>query len=190
MKKVILVDGNNLMFRAYFAPAYQGNLMKNSKGLDTNALYGIANMINKIVLEEKPEYMAVCFDVGKTFRHEEYKDYKAGRKATPDELKVQMPLAKDMLDAMGIKHLGMEGYEADDIVGTLSKRANEDPEWNATLITSDHDYLQLITDQVEVKLLQTKGYTRYNPNNFMEEYGIEPIRVIDLKALMLSLIHI
>lgn len=184
MKKIVLIDGNNLMFRAYYATAYTGNLMKNSKGLVTNALYGFTNMINKIISEENPEYMAVCFDIGKTFRHEEYDEYKAGRSKTPDELKIQMPIAKELLEHMGIVHLEVEGYEADDIVGTLSKRANLDPEWIATLVTSDHDYLQLITDQVEVKLLQTKGFTRYNPTNFFEDYGIEPIRIIDLKALM------
>lgn len=185
MKKIVLIDGNNLMFRAYFATAYTGNLMKNSKGLVTNALYGFTNMINKIIEEEKPEYMAVAFDIGKTFRHEEYQDYKAGRNATPDELKVQMPIARDLLDAMGIKYLTAAGYEADDIVGTLSRIANVDPEWEALLVTSDHDYLQLINNQVTVKLLKPKGeYTKYNPINFKEEYGIDPIRVIDLKALM------
>ena len=184
MKKIVLIDGNNLMFRAYYATAYTGNLMKNSKGLVTNALYGFTNMINKIIEEEKPEYMAVAFDIGKSFRHEEYKEYKAGRNSTPDELKIQMPIAKTLLEHMGIMHLSVENYEADDIVGTLCKRANEDPEWDALLVTSDHDYLQLITDQVEVKLLKPKGFTKYKPTNFKEEYGIDPIKVIDLKALM------
>ena len=184
MKKIVLIDGNNLMFRSYYATAYTGNLMKNSKGLVTNALYGFTNMINKIIEEEKPEYMAVAFDIGKSLRHEEYKEYKAGRSATPDELKIQMPIAKTLLEHMGIMHLSVEGYEADDIVGTLCKRANIDPEWDALLVTSDHDYIQLITDQVEVKLLKPKGFTKYNPVNFKEEYGIDPIKVIDLKALM------
>ena len=184
MKRIVLIDGNNLMFRSYYATAYTGNLMKNSKGLVTNALFGFTNMINKIIEEEKPEYIAVAFDIGKSFRHEEYKEYKAGRSATPDELKVQMPIAKTLLEHMGILHLSVEGYEADDIVGTLCKRANEDPEWDALLVTSDHDYLQLITDQVEVKLLKPKGFTKYKPDNFKEEYGIDPIKVIDLKALM------
>ena len=172
------------MFRSYYATAYSGNLMKNSKGVVTNALYGFATMINKIIKEEKPEYMLVAFDIGKTFRHREYADYKAGRAKTPDELKSQMPLARTMLDHMGIKNIGIEDYEADDIIGTLAKRADEDPKWDATVITSDHDYLQLISDVVEVKLLKSKDFTRYNPNNFKEEYGIEPIKVIDLKALM------
>ena len=110
MNKIVLVDGNNLMFRSYFATAYTGNLMKNSKGQVTNALYGFANMINKILKEEEPSYMAVAFDIGKTFRHEEYDDYKAGRAKTPDELKSQMPLSRELLECMGIKHLELEGY--------------------------------------------------------------------------------
>ncbi len=184
MKKIVLVDGNNLMFRAYFATAYSGNLMKNSKGLPTNALYGFVNMINKIIQEENPEYFAVAFDIGKTFRHEEYGDYKAGRAKTPDELKTQLSYAPTLLEKMGIRHLELEGYEADDIIGTLSRMANEDPEWDALLVTSDHDYLQLITDVVNVKLLQTKGFIKYNPKNFFEDYGIIPPRVVDLKAIM------
>lgn len=184
MNKIVLVDGNNLMFRSYFATAYTGNLMKNSKGQVTNALYGFANMINKILKEEEPSYMAVAFDIGKTFRHEVYKDYKAGRQKTPEELKSQMPIAKEMLTAMGIKYLELDGYEADDIIGTLSERANQDPEWDALLVTSDHDYLQLITDVTTVKMLRPKDYIKYTPEVFKEEYGIEPIKVIDLKALM------
>ena len=168
MKKIVLVDGNNLMFRSYYATAYTGKIMTNSKGFPTNALYGFVNMINKIISEEKPEYMAVAFDIGKTFRHEEYEDYKAGRAKTPEELKVQMPKSREMLEKMGIKHLELDGYEADDIIGTLSRMANEDPEWDALLVTSDHDYLQLITDVVNIKLLQQKGFTKYNPKTFEE----------------------
>lgn len=184
MKKIVLIDGNNLMFRAYYATAYTGNLMKNSKGIVTNALYGFVNMINKIIDEEKPKYMAVAFDVGKSFRHREYLDYKAGRNETPTELLNQLVMVRELLDKMGIYNINVLDYEADDIIGTLAKRANEDPEWDATIITSDHDYLQLITDIVDVKLLSQKGFKRYNPSTFYEDYGIEPIHVIDLKALM------
>ncbi|MCR4581220.1 MAG: DNA polymerase I [Bacilli bacterium] len=183
-KKIVLIDGNNLMFRAYYATAYTGNLMKNSKGLVTNALYGFTNMINKIINEEKPEYMLVAFDKGKSFRHEEYKDYKAGRAKTPDELKIQMPYARDLLDKMGIKWFEIDNYEADDIVGTICRWADEDADWDALLVTSDHDYLQLISDEVTIKLLRPKDYVKYNPESFKEEYGIDPIKVIDLKALM------
>ena len=183
-KKIVLIDGNNLMFRAYFATAYTGKLMKNSKGLYTNALYGFTNMINKIISEEKPEYLFVAFDKGKSFRHEEYKDYKAGRNKTPDELKMQLPYARDLLDKMGIKWFEIDNYEADDIVGTVCKWADQDDGWDALLVTSDHDYLQLISDEVSIKLLRPKDYIKYNPITFKEEYGIDPIKVIDLKALM------
>ena len=184
MKKIILVDGNNLMFRSYYATAYTGNFMKNSKGDPTNALYGFVSMINKIIEEEKPEYMVVAFDIGKNFRHEKYEQYKAGRIETPEELKVQMPKAKVLLDAMGIKHIEVENYEADDIIGTISKMAYDDKEFDALIVSSDKDLLQLINEEVEVKLLKTKGYIRYNPDSFEADYGIKPIRMIDLKALM------
>ena len=139
MEKVILVDGNNLMFRSYFATAYSGNLMKNSKGEPTNALYGFATMINKIIAEENPKYMAVAFDIGKNFRHEKYKNYKAGRAETPIELLEQMPKARTLLEAMGIKHYEVENYEADDIIGTICEMANKDPMFDATIVSSDKD---------------------------------------------------
>ena len=103
MEKIILVDGNNLLFRSYYATAYSGNFMKNSKGFPTNALYGFINMINKLINEEDAEYMLVAFDKGKTFRHDKYEEYKAGRIAMPDELKMQFPYAKKILDEFGIK---------------------------------------------------------------------------------------
>ena len=183
MKKIILVDGNNLMFRSYYATAYTGSVMKNSKGQATNALYGFVGMINKIIDEENPSYMAVAFDIGKNFRHEKYDAYKAGRRETPDELKSQMPIARKILDAMGIKHYEIEGYEADDIIGTLSKKAFIDPDFIATIISSDRDLLQLINEQVEVKLLKQKGHIRYDLKSFKEDYGIDPINIIDLKGL-------
>ena len=184
MKKIILIDGNNLMFRSYYATAYTGNLMKNSKGFYTNALYGFVNMINKIIEEEKPVYMAVAFDIGKNFRKDLYSEYKDGRNATPEELKMQMPYARKILDAMGIKYYEIENYEADDIIGTLSYRALIDPEYEATIVSSDKDLLQLINEQVEVKLLKSKDYIRYTKDKFIEDYGFSPIRIIDLKALM------
>lgn len=183
MKRVILVDGNNLMFRSYYATAYSGNIMKNSKGFPTNALYGFVSMMNKIINEEKPEYIAVAFDIGKNFRKEKYDFYKEGRSATPDELKSQMPIARDILTAMGIKYLELAPYEADDIIGTLAHMADEDPEVYATIVSSDRDLLQLISPVVDVKLLKQKDYIRYNPETFLLDWGIEPIKIIDLKAL-------
>lgn len=184
MKKIVIIDGTNLMFRSYYATAYTGNIMRSSKGTPTNALYGFVNMINKIIEEEKPKYMAIAFDIGTCFRHDLYKEYKAGRKNTPDELLEQLVLVKKLVDAMGIKRFEVSNYEADDIVGTIAEMANKDPEFDATLVTSDRDYLQLITDVVSVKLLKQKGYIRYNPASFFEEYGIKPESVTDLKGLM------
>lgn len=184
MKKVILVDGNNLLFRSYYATAYTGNIMRNKEGFPTNGLYGFVNMMNKIINEEEPEYISVAFDVGKTFRHDEYEEYKGGRNATPDDLKAQFPVAKEILIAMGIKYIECPGYEADDIIGTLAKMVDENEKFTATIVSSDKDLLQLISDEVEVKLLKTKDYIRMNREVFKETYGIEPIRMIDLKGLM------
>ena len=184
MEKAILVDGNNLLFRSYYATAYTGNFMRNSEGFPTNGLFGFVNMINKIISEEKPTYIAVAFDVGKTFRHEKYSEYKGGRDETPDDLKKQFPVAKKILDAMGIKYLECPGYEADDIIGTLAKMVDIDDDFIATIISSDKDLLQLISNDVEVKLLKQKDFIRMNHDTFVETYGIEPIRMVDLKGLM------
>lgn len=184
MKKVILVDGNNLLFRSYFATAYTGNTMRNSKGFPTNGLYGLVNMLNKIIREEKPEYMLVAFDKGKTFRHEKYLDYKGGRNETPDDLKRQFSVAKKLVPLMGIKCFEIDNYEADDIIGTYSKMALIDPEFETTIVSSDKDLLQLINEETEVKLLKQKDYIRMNEETFIDTYGIKPIRMIDLKGLM------
>ena len=184
MEKIILVDGNNLLFRSYYATAYTGNLMQNSKGFPTNALYGFANMINKIVTEEKPKYMIVAFDKGKTFRHVKYDFYKQGRNETPNELKMQFPKAKEMLGAMGIKYYECDNYEADDIIGTFAKYCDDEEEYIGTIVSSDKDLLQLISSDIDIKLLKQKDYIRYNEQTFFEDYGIEPKKIIDLKALM------
>lgn len=184
MEKVVLVDGNNLLFRSYYATLYTGNIMRNRDGFPTNGLYGFVNMINKIVAEENPKYMMVAFDIGKTFRHEKYKDYKGGRRETPEDLKVQFPIAKKILTAMGIKYLECEGYEADDIIGTISSWCDKDPEYEALIVSSDKDLLQLISDETVVKLLKPKDYIMMDKATFIQTYGFEPIKMIDLKALM------
>lgn len=184
MKKIILVDGNNLLFRSFYATAYQGVIMRNSKGFPTNALYGFINMMNKIIKEENPSYIMVAFDKGKTFRHDKYDDYKAGRAAMPEDLGLQFPKAKEVLDAMGIKHFEIENYEADDIIGTLSKTVDMEDEFIATIVSSDKDLLQLISDEVIVKLLKQSGHIMMDRNEFMETYHVEPIKMIDLKSLM------
>ncbi len=184
MKKIILVDGNNLLFRSFYATAYQGVIMKNSKGFPTNALYGFINMMNKIIKEEAPNYIMVAFDKGKTFRHDKYEDYKAGRQAMPDELRLQFPEAKKVLDTMGIKYFEIDNYEADDIIGTLAKRVDEEDEFVATIVSSDKDLLQLISDEVVVKLLKQNDHIMMDKNEFRNTYQVDPIRMIDLKALM------
>ena len=184
VKKLILIDGNNLMFRSYYATAYSGNMMKNSKGMPTNALFGFVSMINKIINEENPKYIAVAFDIGKNFRKEQYDFYKEGRQQTPDELKAQMPIARKILDAMNIKHFELEPYEADDIIGTIVKMTEEDKDFASVIVSSDKDLLQLISEETEVKLLKQTGFIRYDYKTFVDDYKIEPIRIIDLKALM------
>ena len=184
MKKIVLVDGNNLLFRSFYATAYQGVIMKNSKGFPTNALYGFINMMNKIIKEEEPNYILVAFDKGKTFRHDKYDSYKAGRIEMPDELKLQFPKAKEVLDAFGIKHFEIDNYEADDIIGTLARIVDEDDEFIATIVSSDKDLLQLISDEVVVKLLKQSGHIMMNRDEFMKTYQVEPARMVDLKALM------
>lgn len=184
MEKIILVDGNNLLFRSYYATAYNGNFMKNSKGFPTNALFGFTNMMNKIIEEEKPTYIMVAFDKGKTFRHNKYDFYKQGRIETPNELKLQFPKAKELLNAMGIKYYEIDNYEADDIIGTFAEYCNKDPNFIGTIISSDKDLLQLISNDIDIKLLKQKDYLRYNEDIFSKEYGIKPINIIDLKALM------
>ena len=184
MEKIILVDGNNLLFRSYYATAYTGNFMKNSKGFPTNALFGFTNMMNKIIEEEKPTYIMVAFDKGKTFRHNKYDFYKQGRIETPNELKLQFPKAKELLNAMGIKYYEIDNYEADDIIGTFAEYCNKDPNFIGTIISSDKDLLQLISNDIDIKLLKQKDYLRYNEDIFSKEYGIKPINIIDLKALM------
>ena len=183
MKKILLVDGNNLVFRSYYATAYSGVIMRNSKGFPTNALYGFINMINKIIDEEKPEYMMIAFDKGKTFRHLKYENYKGMRMETPDDLKMQFPLSRKICEVLGIKYLEIDNYEADDIIGTFAKNI-ESMDLDALIISSDKDLLQLITDHIKVKLLKTQGYILMDKKEFYNTYGVEPIKMIDLKALM------
>lgn len=183
-KRAILIDGNNLLFRSYYATAYTGNLMKNSKGLPTNALFSFINMINKIINEENPEYMMIAFDKGHNFRQDMYDSYKDGRIETPSDLKLQFPIAKELCTLLGIKYIEIDNYEADDIIGTFAKMADEDKNYNATIISSDKDLLQLISDEVDVKLLKQKDYIMMNKETFFETYGLEPIKMIDIKSLM------
>ena len=184
MNKIILIDGNNLLFRSYYATAYSGTIMKNSKGFPTNALYGLINMLNKIISDENPTHMMIAFDVGKTFRHTKYEDYKAGRSETPNELKMQFDLSKKVVEAMGIKHYEIENYEADDIIGTFAKYVDNN-NLEGLIVSSDKDLIQLISDKVKMKLLKSNDYIMMDKLKFKEIYGIDdPKKMIDLKSLM------
>ena len=178
----IVIDGNSLMYRAFFALQ---SPMNSRDGTPTGALHGFLGMLLKLV-ERKPSHMAVAFDVhGPTFRHLKYDDYKAGRKPTPDDLKTQMPILKDILREMGIAVVECPSYEADDILGTLSRRA-EQAGLDVLLVTGDRDALQLTTDHTHV-LLTKKGITdtvEYDPQVLKETYGLTPDHMRDLKALM------
>ncbi len=184
MNKIVLIDGNNLMFRSYYATAYSGSLMKNSKGFPTNALYGYLNMLNKIINEENPTHIMVAFDKGKTFRHDKYLTYKAGRKEMPDDLKMQFQVAYQLTKALGIEYYLIDNYEADDIIGTFAKFVDDNKGYEALIVSSDKDLLQLISDHVKVKLLKTNDYILMDRDKFFEMYQTEPIKMIDLKALM------
>lgn len=181
-KKLILMDGNSLLYRAFFALP----LLNNDKGVYTNAVYGFTTILLKMLEEEKPSHILVAFDAGKsTFRHETYKEYKGGRQKTPPELSEQFPLAKELLDSFGISHYELDQYEADDIIGTIAERAKKN-HFKVKVISGDRDLLQLVDDQVEVAVTK-KGISNvetYTPEYLEEKLGIRHDQVIDMKALM------
>ena len=181
--KIVIIDGNSLINRAYYA---MQRPMITKDGIYTQGIYGFINMLTKIESDYEPEYMTVAFDLkAPTFRHLEYEDYKAGRKSMPPELVMQMPLMKDVLRAMNIKILELEGFEADDIIGTVA-RIGEEQGLNPLIITGDRDALQLVTEKTEV-LITKKGITDfeiYTPEKMQERYNLTPMQFIDLKGLM------
>ncbi len=179
MEKIVIVDGFNFLFRSYFATASTG--MRNSKGFPTNALYAYHTMLTKLITEENPDYMVVVMDSGKTFRHDSYPLYKAHRKEAPLELKQQIPKAETMLKGLGISALSYDGYEADDIAGSLAKKYQG--EYEVLLVTSDQDYLQLVDKNTTVKLLKAKDFNYFDERKLFDEYGLKPKQIIDLKAL-------
>lgn len=180
MKKLLVIDGNSILNRAF----YGVKLLSNKNGLYTNAIFGMINIINKQVEAVKPDYAAVAFDLkAPTFRHKMFDAYKAGRHAMPDELRVQFPYAKRVLFEMGFAVLEKEGYEADDILGTLAKRA-EESDIEAYVLTGDRDSLQLITDKTTVLLATNKDTLLMNRNAFFEKYGVDASQFVDVKALM------
>ena len=181
-KKVIIIDGNSLMYRAF----YGIRVLTTSKGVYTNAVFGFTNMLFNLVDQYQPDYIGVAFDLkGPTFRHEIYADYKANRQKTPEELLPQFQLLKSLLRAMNIAIYEMEGYEADDILGTFSNLA-KNHDFHALLVTGDRDALQLVSQDVTV-LLNRRGTTDmqiFDPEEVEKVYGLRPDQIIDLKALM------
>lgn len=183
MDKLILIDGNSLSFRAFYALP----LLQNKAGIHTNAVYGFARLLEKILKEEKPSHFLVAFDAGKTtFRHETYQDYKGGRQKTPPELSEQFPYIRQLLEAYQIQSYELENYEADDIIGTLSREADEQG-MQTIVITGDRDLTQLASQNVTIYYTK-KGITdvdHYTPEFISEKYnGLVPSQIIDLKGLM------
>ncbi|WP_068497083.1 DNA polymerase I [Paenibacillus kribbensis] len=182
MDKLMLIDGNSIIYRAFFAMPP----LTNSSGQQTNAVYGFTTMLLRLLEEHKPTHILVAFDAGKiTFRHKGYENYKGGREKTPPELSQQFPLLKELLTAFGIAQFELDGFEADDIIGTLSKTADE-AGVHVLVVTGDKDMLQLASEHVTVGLTR-KGVTEvetYGPEQIQERYGLKPLQIIDLKGLM------
>lgn len=181
-ERLLILDGNSLLYRAFYAmPA-----LTNSEGIYTNAVYGFTNMLFKMIEDIKPDYIVTAFDrAAPTFRHIEYDEYKAGRKKMPDELGMQFPIVKDLLQKMAINIFEIDGYEADDLIGTLSVFAEEN-NIEVYIVTGDKDALQLATDNVKI-VINKKGMTEkeiYDKNRMIEEFGVTPKQFIDVKGLM------
>jgi len=186
MKKIVLIDGNSIMFRAYYATAYPGaKLMQSSSGVFTNALFAFVGMFEKIITEDI-EHALVAFDTKEpTKRHLSYEGYKAGRVKMPEELAQQIPLVNEYIELMGVKLYSKPGYEADDIIGTLAKRASKKG-YQVEVFSSDRDLLQLVDENITVNLLKKgmKEVHSFNPKTLYEAYELTHEQMIDLKALM------
>ncbi len=183
-RKLVLIDGHSILNRAFYGVPD----LSNAQGLHTNAVYGFLNILFKILEEEKPDYLAVAFDVhAPTFRHQMYEAYKGTRKPMPEELREQVPVMKDVLKAMGIVIVEQAGLEADDILGTLAKKAQGEG-IEVSLVSGDRDLLQIADEHIKIRIPKTqKGRTEirdYYPRDVKEEYEVTPLQFIDLKALM------
>ena len=184
MEKIVLIDGHSILNRAFYGVPD----LTNSAGLHTNAVYGFLNILFKILEEETPDYLTVAFDVkAPTFRHEMFKEYKGTRKPMPEELREQVPVLKEVLSAMGIRMMEKAGLEADDILGTLAKRAEREG-MAVSLVSGDRDLLQIATDKIKIRIPKTKGgkteIEDYYAADVEAKYQVNPVQFIDLKALM------
>ncbi len=186
-KKLLLIDGSSVAFRAFFALYNQIDRFKNASGLHTNAIYGFHLMLNHLLERVQPTHVLVAFDAGKTtFRTEMYADYKGGRAKTPDEFREQFPYIRQQLELLGIKHYELDQYEADDIIGTIDKLAENEDEYDVTIVSGDKDLIQL-TDSNTIVEISKKGvaeFEEFTPAYLMDKMGITPAQFIDLKALM------
>ena len=180
MKKLLVIDGNSILNRAF----YGVRPLTNRKGMPTNALFGMLNILLKQLSEVSPDYTAIAFDLpAPTFRHEKYPEYKAGRHKMPDELAIQLPYSKELARALGFKVLELEGYEADDILGTVSRMAKYKTV-DSYVLTGDRDSLQLIDEWTYVLLATNNDTVKFDRERFFEKYGVQPESFIDVKALM------
>ena len=180
MKKVLVIDGNSILNRAF----YGVRPLTNSNGLHTNALFGMLNILLKQIGDVKPDYAAIAFDLkAPTFRHKLYDQYKAGRKGMPEELAVQLPYSKKLSEMLGLHVISLEGYEADDLLGTVSEMAKAQ-DVHSYILTGDRDSLQLISDKATVLLATNSDTVPFDRDAFFEKYGIEPTEFVDVKALM------
>ena len=178
--KLLLIDGNSIMNRAF----YGIRLLSNKKGMFTNALTGFMNIYLKLLKEEQPDHIAAAFDLrAPTFRHKMYAEYKGTRHAMPEELAQQMPVIRELLRALGVSVVELEGYEADDIIGTLSRAAAEQG-GDCVIMTGDRDSFQLINDRVTVRLASNKEDIFYTPAKIAEVYGVTPREMLEVKTLM------
>jgi len=187
LARLVLIDGNSILNRAFYG-IMGTNMLQTEDGTYTNAVYGFLAIMFKILDSLNPEYMAVAFDMrAPTFRHKMYSEYKGTRKGMPDELVAQMPMIKEVLNAMNIRIIEKEGYEADDILGTLAKKAGRRG-IDVTILSGDRDTFQLVTDKITIRIPRTKaGKTEeddYDKEKIIEQYGVEPKALIEVKGLM------
>ena len=184
MAKLVLIDGHSILNRAFYGVPD----LTNAQGVHTNAIYGFLNIMFKIIDEEKPEHLIVAFDMSApTFRHKMFAEYKGTRKPMPEELRQQVPLIKEVLEAMGIEIVQKEGYEADDILGTIAKHSEKNG-FDVSIVSGDRDILQIATEHIMIRIPKTKkGVTEienYNACDVEALYGVTPAEFIDMKALM------
>ncbi|EJN94543.1 DNA polymerase I [Streptococcus ratti] len=186
-KKLLLIDGSSVAYRAFFALYNQIDRFKNPAGLHTNAIYGFHLMLDHMIKRVEPTHVLVAFDAGKTtFRTEMFTDYKAGRDKTPTEFREQLPYIREMLTALGVPFYDLDNYEADDIIGTLDKLAENEDEYEVTIVSGDRDLIQLADSNttVEISKRGVAEFEEFTPAYLMEKMGLTPKQFIDLKALM------